>query len=108
VIHDGFVYGFDAGIFCCVDLHSGKVRWKDGRYGHGQVLLLADQGVLLVVAEDGRAVLVAAKPDQHEQLGAFKAIEGKTWNHPVIAHGRLYVRNGEEMACYELRPAATP
>jgi outer membrane protein assembly factor BamB len=108
VVHDGFVYGFDGGIFCCVDLGTGKRRWKDGRYGHGQVLLLAEQGVLLVVAEDGRAILVAAKPDKHKELGAFKAVEGKTWNHPAIAHGRLYVRNAEEMACYELRPAEAP
>ncbi len=108
VVHDGSIYGFDGGVFCCVDLHSGQRRWKDGRYGHGQVLALADQGVLMVVAEDGRAVLVAANPDRHEELGAFQAVDGKTWNHPAIAHGRLYVRNAEEMACYPLRPAAAP
>ena len=38
-----------------------------------------------------------------EALGRFRAIKGKTWNHPVIAHGRLFVRNATEMACYELR-----
>ena len=41
-----------------------------------------------------------AKPVR--ELGRFLAVDGKTWNHPVIAHGRLYVRNAEEMACYEL------
>jgi hypothetical protein len=78
---------------------------EGGRYGKGQVLLLADQALLLVLSEEGAAVLLAANRNRHEELGRFQAINGKTWNHPVVAHGRLYVRNGEEMACYELGPA---
>jgi outer membrane protein assembly factor BamB len=109
VLHDGFLYGFDPNVFCCVDVQTGQRRWKAGRYGHGQVLLLADQGLLLVVSEGGQGkdaevILVAANPEKHQELGRFQAIKGKTWNHPVIAHGRLYVRNAEEMACYELKP----
>ena len=46
--------------------------------------------------------IVAAKAEKHEELCKFKAIEGKTWNHPVIAHGKLFVRNGEEIACFKL------
>jgi outer membrane protein assembly factor BamB len=102
---DGFIYGFDESFFCCVDASTGKRRWKAGRYGHGQVLLLGDQRLLLVISEDGQAVLVSARPDQHEELGRFQAISGKTWNHPAIANGCLYVRNAEEIACFQL-PAA--
>ncbi|MGE5192934.1 MAG: hypothetical protein ACM3U2_10555 [Deltaproteobacteria bacterium] len=105
VVHDNCVYGFDSAIFACADISTGKRRWKQGRYGHGQVLLLADQGLLLVLAETGEVVLLAANPERHEELGRFQAIEGKTWNHPAVAYGRFYVRNAEEMACYEL---ATP
>jgi hypothetical protein len=68
-------------------------------------LLLGDQPLLLVVTDSGEAVLVAADPDRHTELGRFQAVSGKTWNHPVVAHGRLYVRNAAEMACYELVPA---
>lgn len=103
-IYKGNVYGFDGSIFCCVNLDSGKRRWKQGRYGHGQALLLADQGLLLVTSETGEAVLLEATPERHRELGRFQAISGKTWNHPVIAHGRLYVRNDEEIACYALAP----
>jgi outer membrane protein assembly factor BamB len=102
VVHQGHVYGFDIGVFCCIDLATGKRCWKEGRYGRGQVMLLADQGALLVISETGEAILLAANPERHEELARFRALEGKTWNHPVIAHGRMYVRNAEEMACYEL------
>jgi len=102
VFHDGAIYGFDGALFCCVDLQTGAQRWKDGRYGHGQVVLLADSSLLLVAAEKGAVVLLEANPQRHKELGRFQALEGKTWNHPVVAHGRLYVRNGEEIACYEL------
>ena len=103
VVHDGHAYGFDGAIFCCIDLATGSRCWKGGRYGHGQVLLLADQPLLVVLGETGEAVLLAARPDKHEEIGRFQAIEGKTWNHPVIAHGRLFVRNDVEMACYQLK-----
>jgi outer membrane protein assembly factor BamB len=102
VVHDGSLYGFDGNIFCCVDARTGRRRWKEGRYGHGQVMLLAEPSLLLVVSEEGQVILLKANPQAHEEIGRFQAIEGKTWNHPAIAQGRLYVRNGEEMACYEL------
>src|SRR5205823_2668047 len=48
VVSKGNVYGFDEAIFCCVDAETGKRRWKGGRYGHGQVLLVENQDLLLV------------------------------------------------------------
>jgi outer membrane protein assembly factor BamB len=102
VYQDGFIYGFDEGFCCCVDAKTGTRQWKGGRYGHGQLILLADQKLLFVISEYGAGVLVSARPDKHEELGRFEAISGKTWNHPVIARGRLYARNSEEIACYQL------
>jgi outer membrane protein assembly factor BamB len=103
VVHQGHLYGFDLASFCCLDAATGKRCWKEGRYGRGQVMLLADQGLLLVLSEKGEAILATANPRRYEELGRFPALKGKkTWNHPVIAHGRLFVRNAEWMACYEL------
>jgi outer membrane protein assembly factor BamB len=102
VVQDGHIFGLDDGILCCLDLATGERLWKKGRYGGGQLLLLADQGDLLVLTEKGEVVLVTATAERPEELGRFAAIEGKTWNHPVVAEGKLFVRNGEEMACYEL------
>jgi outer membrane protein assembly factor BamB len=107
VYQDGFVYGLDKGLLCCVDAKTGDRRWKQGRYGYGQILLLADQKLLFVISEYGQGVLVAANPEKFQEVGHFEAITGKTWNHPVIAHGRLYARNSEEIACYQLAPPET-
>jgi outer membrane protein assembly factor BamB len=105
VCHDGYAYGFDGDIFCCLDLETGKRRWKGGRYGSGQVVLAADVPALVVIGETGQLALVAANPAKHEELAKFQAIEGKTWNHPTLVGNRVFVRNAEEMACFELAPA---
>jgi outer membrane protein assembly factor BamB len=107
VYHNGNLYGFDTVFLTCVDAADGKVKWRTRGYGSGQVLLLADQSLLLVLSETGEAALVDAAPDAYRERAKFEAIEGKTWNHPVIAHGKLFVRNGEEIAAYAL-PSVTP
>ncbi|HXE81481.1 MAG TPA: PQQ-binding-like beta-propeller repeat protein [Vicinamibacterales bacterium] len=101
VVHDGYIYGLDENILTCLDAATGNVRWKAGRYGHGQ-LVLAD-GHLIVLSEDGDLALVRANPARHEELVRFPVLEGKTWNHPAIDGGRLLVRNLAEMAAFDLR-----
>jgi len=102
VVHNGHAFGFDGDILACIDLQNGKRTWKGGRYGNGQLVLLPDQDLLLVLAEEGELALVAAVPDQFRELARFPAIEGKTWNHPVLAGDVLLVRNGQEMAAFRL------
>ena len=104
VVAGGHAYGFDNNIFCCVDLATGERKWKGGRYGCGQVLLLEKQQKLLVLSEQGDVVLLEVNPDKSVELAKFPAIHGKTWNHPVVAYGKLFVRNGEEMACFDVSP----
>jgi outer membrane protein assembly factor BamB len=108
VIHKDHLYGFDGSFFACVGLADGEKKWRQRGYGNGQVLLLADQGLLLISTEKGDVALVEATAERHKEVARFKAIEGKTWNHPVVAHGRLLIRNGDEAACYQLTVEGPP
>jgi len=104
VIHNGHAFGFDGSILACIDLADGTRRWKGGRFGNGQMVLLPDQDLLLVLSEEGELALVGATPDQFREVARFPGIEGKTWNHPVLSGDVLLVRNGEEMAAFRLSP----
>jgi outer membrane protein assembly factor BamB len=102
VVHNGHAFGFDGSILSCIDLADGRRKWKGGRYGSGQLVLLADQSLLLVLSDLGELALVSATPDAFKELARFKAIDGKTWNHPVVVGDTVLVRNGEEMAAFRL------
>ena len=102
VIHKGHAYGFDGTILACIDLADGKRKWKGGRYGAGQLVLLPDQDALLVISEDGELAVVSATPDEYREISKAPALSAKTWNHPVVIGDTLLVRNGEEMMALRL------
>jgi outer membrane protein assembly factor BamB len=105
VVHNGHAFGFDGTILSCIDLSDGTRKWKGGRYGQGQMILLPDQDLLLVLSEEGELALISAKPDEFKEIARFKAIDGKTWNHPVLVGDTLLVRNAEEMAAFRVKLA---
>jgi outer membrane protein assembly factor BamB len=100
VFLDGYIYGFDESIFTCINAKTGEPTWKAGRYGYGQVLLAS--GHLVITSEEGEVVLLKADPTAHRELAKFQALDGRTWNVPAIANGRLFVRNATEMAAYKI------
>lgn len=98
------VYGLDDGVLACVSLDDGARKWKQGNYGHGQILLIQD--LLLVQAERGEVVLLEISPQKPNELARLAALQGKTWNNPAVAGDLLFVRNDREAACYRLPLAA--
>ena len=100
VARGGFLYGLDEGVLVCLDPKDGERRWKSGRYGHGQVLLVDD--VLLVQAENGEVAMVDPRPEKHVELGRFQAVDGRAWATPALAGDLLLVRGDVEAACYRL------
>jgi outer membrane protein assembly factor BamB len=104
VLHEGYLYGFDHEIVACIDVSTGKRAWKKGRYGFGQMLLVPEQDVLVVLGEKGELVFLKATPDRSEagEIANLQAFDGKTWNHPILVRDRLYLRNAEQAVCYQL------
>jgi outer membrane protein assembly factor BamB len=101
VMHAGHVYALDDGMLECVELATGRKRWKEGRYGHGQILLAGE--LLLVCSEEGEVLLVEPTPERaNAVLGRFQALAGKCWAHLALAGRVLFLRNGEECAAWEL------
>jgi outer membrane protein assembly factor BamB len=100
-VKDGYAYGLSEGVLECIELNTGASKWREGRYKHGQILLVGD--VLVVLSEDGEVVLIEATPDRpNKVLQRFQAIEGTTWNNFALSGPYLLVRNAEEAACYKL------
>ena len=100
VYRDGFIYGLDDGIMVCLDAANGDLKWKEGRYGHGQEILVGDS--LLVMAESGDVILLDPNPQESRELARFSALKQKTWNPPALAGEYLLVRNDKQAACYRL------
>jgi outer membrane protein assembly factor BamB len=105
-VRDGHIYGLDDGILACLDVEDGKLKWRSGRYGYGQLLMIDD--LLLVISEDGELLLIPATPKKPESIATFKAIDsGFCWNHPVLVRGKLLVRNSVEAVCFDVSVDAT-
>lgn len=104
VLIDGVVYGLDEGRIAAIDVATGERKWKAREFGYGQ--MVAADGKLIVLSEDGELALVRATPTAFEEISSVKALTGKTWNNPALAGGILLVRNETEMVAYDLRPEA--
>jgi len=100
VLKDGHVYGLDDGMLTCIDVEKGRRTWKQGRYGHGQNILI--DNLMLLTAESGEVLLIEPVPEEPRILASFQAIEGKSWNPPALVGEYLLLRNHLEAALYRL------
>lgn len=100
VSRDGFIYGLDDSLFACLDLKDGAEQWREGRYGHGQGLLIGD--LFLLMSEGGELVLLRPTPKGPNELHRFRVFSSKTWNPIALAGDVLVVRNDQEAVCLRL------
>ena len=103
VLVGDYLYGFSNNTLTCLEFHTGKVRWKDHSVGKGSIT--AADGMLYCLSETGIMGLVHASPDRYQEASrfSFKVKGGHSWAHPVVTGGRLYIRNGDEVTCYDVR-----
>lgn len=102
VVLNDCVFGFNQAVFSCIDLTTGERKWQGGRYGFGQALLIRKAGQIVVAAENGDAVLLQATPDKLTEMARVPVLNDKTWNHPIMAGNRLFLRNGKSAVCLQL------
>ena len=103
VVHDGFAYGYDADNFVCVSLEDGRQKWRTKAVRQRPGAAAGRPGP--AAGPVGKAVCGRAAGGDaagRKEVGRFPVFEEKTWNHPVVAHGKLFVRNSDWAACYQL------
>ena len=109
ILLDGFIYcghGHNRGLPICIDMATGKATWGPERgVGGGSAAVVYADGHLYYRYENGVLALVEANPKNYHLKGKFKMASnrGKSWPHPVIAGGRLYLRDQDALLCYDIR-----
>lgn len=101
---DGYIYGTDEGVLKCLEMATGEVMWQDRSVGKGAVVY-AD-GKIILRSEGGDVAMFEATPEEYRELGRFsqpERSERPAWPHPVIAGGRLYLRDWDKLLCFDLR-----
>ena len=109
ILVDGYLYGENGGnnetpSLVCLDFKTGKVMWEERKAGKGS-LAYAD-GCLYYRDENGSMLLVEANPKEYVELSRFNQPErskAKAWSHPVIANGKLYLRDQNVLFCYDIK-----
>jgi outer membrane protein assembly factor BamB len=106
VVHEGHLYGlygvkkYGSAPLQCVDLSTGKIKWRQRGFGQGNCILIDDK--LVVLSDAGELAIVEATPDAYNEITRATVIEGKCWSMPAYSNGRLYIRSTAEAACIKL------
>jgi outer membrane protein assembly factor BamB len=99
-------HGHNNGFPMCIDMRTGERLWKEQRgAGTGSAAVAYADDRLYFRYENGEMALVAAEPAEYRLISQFTlaSVKGKSWPHPVIVGGRLYVRDQESLLCYDVR-----
>jgi outer membrane protein assembly factor BamB len=95
------VYGFNDSLLACVDVTTGQAAWQERGFNKGS-LTIAD-GRLIILGERGKLALAEADPNKYHELASFAFSHNQCWTVPVVANGKMYVRDQQKLVCYDLR-----
>ncbi len=105
VLYEGHIYGFDNASLKCLVAETGEQKWVQRGYGKGS--LIAADGLLYILSDQGQLILAEATPAGFQEKGRVQVLQGRSWTSPVLSQGRLYLRNDKEMIALDVRtPAA--
>ena len=103
IFHEGRIYGTgDPGVLACLDAETGKVVWKHDGFEKGGIIAV-DGTIIGLDGKGGDAIMVELSPKEYKELGRFKPLGGQSWTAPVVADGKLIVRNTKALACFKLK-----
>lgn len=103
IFYNGYIYsGSDPGNLVCMSPQTGQVAWTQGGFEKGG-LIIADGTIIMLGGNSGDLVMAKAAADSYQELGRIKPLGGQSWTAPILANGRLLVRNKETLACLDLR-----
>jgi outer membrane protein assembly factor BamB len=100
-VHEDHIYGFDNATLKCIVTATGEQKWSKRGLGRGSLIVAEDH--LIVLSDKGRLLLLEATPAGYVEKGRVQALEGRSWTAPVLAGGKLYLRNHTEMVCYDIK-----
>jgi len=102
ISYEGYCYGSHRKNLTCIDAASGEEQWHQRIFG-GQMVLLPAMDAVLSLSEKGDLMVFRASPERFDELAHLpKVLKGESLNHPVIAHGKLFLRDEREAVCYAL------
>lgn len=101
VLWKGFLYGFDEKELKCIEFATGAEKWSQGGLGKGSLMLAS--GTLIIFSENGQLITAKPSPDKFDVISKAKILSGRCWSMPVLANGRIFVRNAEgDAACVDV------
>jgi outer membrane protein assembly factor BamB len=103
LLRNGFIYGIgDTGHLVCLDEKDGRKCWDQPGFGFGSVIGL-DEAFIALNGDNGDLTLVKFDSAAYQELGRVKPLGGQSWTAPIIANGKLYIRNTKQLACLEIK-----
>jgi len=102
VLIDGYLYGFDDSRLVCLDWKTGDKKWDEKSPQKGALMAAGDK--LIVIGETGRLAIVEASPAAYKEVAAAQVVDGRCWTMPILANGRIHVRNADgHLVCLDVR-----